>query len=158
MGIRNKGNLSELKARMNAAKERIDMAIFLRLSKLGEELVNYARSIPSDVGYTDQTGNLRSSTGYIVVKNGQVLKADFEKVIGTKVAIEDGQSIGYNHAVTVASEHTQGYVLIVVAGMNYAAAVESRSKDVLTTTEYLAKEKLPLEVRKLREHIKKMKL
>lgn len=158
MGLRNKGRLSELKARMNAAKQRIDLAVFERLSRLGEELVNYARSIPADAGYTDQTGNLRSSTGYIIVKDGNVLKANFEKRTGIKTDSKDGKLVGYNHALTVASEHSSGYALIVVAGMDYALAVESRGKDVLTTTEHMAKKRMPNEVKRLREQIRKMKL
>ncbi|MBS4062472.1 MAG: hypothetical protein KG029_18900 [Bacteroidetes bacterium] len=158
MAIRNKGNLSELKARMNAVKVRIDRAIFFRLSFIGEKLVNYARSITADIGYTDQTGNLRSSTGYIIVKDGIVLKSDFDEIQGPVASIIDGKSVGLNHAISIALKHPVGYVLIVVAGMDYAFAVESRGKDVLTTTEYLANEEIPKELRKLREQIKRMKL
>lgn len=158
MAIRNKGNLSELKTRMNAAKVRIETATFRSLSSLGEKLVEYARSISADVGYTDQTGNLRSSTGYIITKDGNVIKSDFEEVRGPVASSLEGKSVGLNHAISIAVKHPVGYALIVVAGMNYAYAVESRGRDVLTSSEYLANEEMPKEVRKLREQIKRMKL
>lgn len=157
MGINNKGNLGGLKSRFRVMKSKVDDATFLRLSKLGEELVNYARSIPAEIGYTDQTGNLRSSTGYIIVKDGAVRKVNFTTRKG-RSSQQDGKTAGYQHAISVASNHSNGYTLIVVAGMEYALAVESKGRDVLTSTEYLANERLPVEVNRLREQIKKMRL
>jgi len=154
MGIRTKGSY---KARLRDMKKKVDEAIFFRLSKVGEELVNYARSIPPETGYNDQTGNLRSSTGYIIVFNGNVLTSDFTSVSGHKAKPVDGKTIGENHALNLSKNHSAGYALIFVAGMEYAYAVESRGRDVLTTTEYHANDKLPKELEKLKEQIKKMK-
>lgn len=157
MGIKHKGNLSELKAKMSEAKVRVDQAIFRRLSKIGEELVNHARSIPADVGYTDRTGNLRSSTGYIVAKDGQVITAMFKQVKSGKLKAE-GTNAGLNHALSVMTKFPGGWVLIMVAGMDYALAVESRGRDVLTGTEIIANKKIPIEVGKLKDSINRMKL
>lgn len=157
MGIKHKGNLSELKAKMSEAKARIDQAIFRRLSKIGEELVNHARSIPSDVGYTDRTGNLRSSTGYIIARDGQVVTAMFKQVKRGKLKAE-GANTGLNHALSVLTKFPGGWVLIMVAGMDYALAVESRGRDVLTGTEMIANKKVPIEVGKLKDSINRMKL
>ncbi len=155
MGIKAKGSY---KTRLRDLKKKVDEAIILRLSKVGEELVNYARSIPPELGYNDQTGNLRSSTGYIIVYNGNVATRDFASVSGHKPKPVDGKTIGENHALNLSKNHSSGYALIFVAGMEYAYAVESRGRDVLTTTEYQANEKLPRELEKLKEQIKKMKL
>jgi hypothetical protein len=155
MGIRAKGNV---KTRFRDLRKRLDEAIILRLSKVGEDLVNYARSIPPETGFSDQTGNLRSSIGYIIVYNGKVINKDFTSVSGHKPKPVDGKTIGENHALNLSKNHSSGYALIFVAGMEYAYAVESRGRDVLTTTEYQANEKLPKELEKLKQQIKRMKL
>lgn len=158
MGIKHKGNLSELKAKMREAKVRVDQAIFRRLSKIGEELVNHARSIPADVGYTDRTGNLRSSTGYIVAKDGEVVTAVFKQVKGRRTRNAEGTNAGLNHALSVMTKFPGGWVLIMVAGMDYALTVESRGRDVLSGTEIIANKKIPIEVGKLKDSINRMKL
>ena len=66
MGIKNKSTKAEVNAVFVNAKEKIEKAIFMRLSKVGENLLNYAKTIPASEGYTDRTGNLRSSTGYVI--------------------------------------------------------------------------------------------
>ena len=48
------------------------------LMRVGEECVNYARV---NGGYLDQTGNLRSSIGYVVMDNGKIIsQSGFKKV------------------------------------------------------------------------------
>jgi len=158
MGINAKKGNAFLKDRIREVKSRVDLAIFYRLSKIGEELVNYARSIPPEIGFTDRTGNLRSSVGYVIVKNGSVVKEDFLTVVGSAPKPVDGKEIGKNHAMELSKHHTNGYALIFVAGMNYAYAVESRGRDVLTSTEYQAQVKLPTELQRLKDQIKLMKV
>lgn len=150
MGIRPTGSKNEVRTHFAQVKKKVDTAIFMTLSRIGEQLVNYARSIPADAGYTDRTGNLRSSTGYVVIANGSIVKSDF--------AGGGGVSVGEAYATEIAQNHKDGYALIVVAGMEYALAVESRGKDVLTTTEYLAFDTMPAQVKKLKKAIEGMKL
>ncbi len=150
MGIKPKNTAREVRIHFSEVKKRVDEAIFMRLSSIGERLVNYARSIPAETGYTDRTGNLRSSTGYVVVVNGNIAKTNFE---GTT-----GASKGEQFAAEIAGNHKDGHALIVVAGMDYALAVESRGKDVLTTTEYMAQDIIVPELRKLKNAIERMKL
>lgn len=154
MGLKSKATAQEVNTYFQRLRKRVDSAIVMRLSYIGEELVTYAKSIPPEQGYTDRTGNLRSSTGYIIVANGQIVKKAFSK----KGTGEEGVSVGVQYAESLASNHSKGYVLIMVAGMEYALAVESRGKDVLTTTEYKAEKLLPIHLRKLKEQIKKMKI
>lgn len=158
MGITNKTTPAQANAMFVKAKQRIETAIFMRLSRIGEELLDYAKSIPADKGYTDRTGNLRSSTGYVIVMNGKIAKSDFKKVSGSEVSKEDGENIGLTYAESLANNYSKGYVLIMVAGMEYALAVESRGKDVLTTTEIKAKAEIPVHLEQLRQNIKNMKL
>ena len=101
-------------------RERI---MILTLSRVGEEFVNLARSTKT---YKDRTGNLRSSIGYVVVKEGKIVKKDLKgKVAGKNKANEFVQGI-------INAEKADGFMLICFAGMEYAAAVESRNFDVIT--------------------------
>lgn len=89
---------------------------------LGEEFVDKARLSGN---YTDRTGNLRASIGYIILKDGSIISKNFQ---GGDV----GRSKGVQVANEVAGKHPKGFVLIGVAGMEYAAAVEANNYDVIT--------------------------
>ncbi|HRY32109.1 MAG TPA: hypothetical protein P5531_03985 [Bacteroidales bacterium] len=131
--------------------ERIDRAIVFRLSRLGEECVNNAREFGS---YIDRTGNLRNSVGYLLLKDGSVLRQNFKRTAGGG---EEGTAVGQNLAHQIAMAYPAGYVLIVVAGMDYAAYVEARNRNVLATAEQFAREKAPQIIRELKTKVGKMK-
>ncbi len=88
-------------------------------------------------GFHDQTGNLRSSIGYVVVKDGKPVNVSFGAVKGGHAGVNEGQRL----ALQVGSRQTDGYALVVVAGMNYAVHVESKGRDVLTSAEKYAENK-----------------
>lgn len=93
--------------------------------------------------YMDQTGNLTASGGYLIVVDGNIVTAaGFEKDGGTTDGAT-GKTQGRSLAVSLAAGFKSGYALIVVVGMNYAYAVESRGKNVLASAELLAEKKLP---------------
>ena len=94
----------------------------LSLQYIGEEFVNKARLSGN---YTDRTGNLRSSVGYIILHNGKVVDRNFE---GRRA----GQDAGRKVASQVALQYPTGWVLIGVAGMEYAAYVEAKNYDVIS--------------------------
>lgn len=100
-----------------------DEKVFESLQYIGEQFVNEARAKGT---YTDRTGNLRSSIGYLILHNGEVVDQNFQ---GSQ---EDGVSKARNFASDLAGEYPDGFVLIGVAGMEYAAAVESKGYDVIT--------------------------
>jgi hypothetical protein len=100
--------------------------IFETLSYIGINCVNYARK---HHGYQDRTGNLTSSLGYAVIYDGEVKKQDLE---GTT----EGQAQAGSLIMELAVQFSQGMVLVVVAGMEYAAAVESKGYDVITGSSY----------------------
>jgi hypothetical protein len=140
----------------NEAKRMID--VFLDdLDYVGLQVVKYIRNRSAEESWMDQTGNLRSSIGYVVVRNGVIVKkGGFEKVDGPKreEAKEDGSNIGEGFAERLAERYTKGYALIIVAGMEYASYVEDMdSKDVLKSGE-LEAERL---VTKLVDDYNKMK-
>lgn len=126
---------------------RIEASIIQRLQYIGERFVTRARQVAD---FTDRTGNLRGSIAYVVLKNGEELHSDF-----------DAEKLGANEASRVIGEIKQhfpkGLALIVVAGMEYAAAVESKNYDVITSSSLIAEDELRKEIDKLKASIKKMR-
>lgn len=109
--------------------DRAEKKIYLLLQRAGEEFVKIAREKGN---YNDITGNLRSSVGYVVVKDGKILSENFEKS-------KDGsdKSTGMEKAKKLTTDlakiYNRGFVLIGVAGMNYAIYVEAmKNKDVIS--------------------------
>lgn len=144
MGVKIEG----LNGLVKFLQQRTDklVQLFLEdLDRLGLEAVAYIRDRTADQSWIDQTGNLRSSIGYVIVQNGQIVnKGGFEAVIGPKGndANVNGTEQGATYAEQIAGRYPTGYALIVVAGMNYAAYVEAKeNKDVLASGEiFLRKE------------------
>jgi len=90
------------------------------LTYIGEQFVVRAREIRT---YHDITGNLRASIGYVILKDGKILKA-------TKVERFD---LIADYIVREVQKY-RGLVLIGFAGMEYAAAVEAKNYDVITNS------------------------
>jgi hypothetical protein len=122
-----------------AEKIRImDTAIISRFQSVGEQFIVDARN---SGGYKDQTGNLRNSIGYLVLRNGLVVSMSSFASSG-KRSTGKGAAKGKEFILLVAKDYPKGYVLICAAGMEYAAAVESRGKDVITGSSQLAESKI----------------
>jgi hypothetical protein len=127
-----KFNKQQIKQVVEAKKKRIRQAIVLRFSSAGENFIKNARN---NGNYQDQTGNLRSSVGYAILENGVQLEiGGFEPVAGSAKGRQTllGKAVGYSFLQQVAAGFPKGIVLICVAGMDYAAAVESKNYDVIT--------------------------
>ena len=109
--------------------ERAEEKMYTLLQAAGEMFVRYARESGR---YIDHTGNLRSSIGYVIVRNGSVAYRNFQKQnIGTEGA--EGVERAKRLARELATTHSKGLVLIGLAGMEYAVYVEAiESKDVIT--------------------------
>ena len=109
------------------------------LKYVGEQAVNEARS---NHRYRNQTGNLQSSIGYCVLEDGKVIfggQDSFEVVNNGTQGLKEGLAF----IQRLISEHPSGLVLIVVAGMEYAAYVEAKNLNVLDSAEQLAERLLP---------------
>lgn len=100
-------------------------ALTRQLCYIGEAALKAAREKGS---YTDRTGNLRNSTGYVVAIGGKVVTVGgFDKAQGLPFAKE--------LALSTAADG----VLVVCAGMKYATYVSARGYDVLDSAELEAK-------------------
>lgn len=152
MGIKANFKIGDIQKEFDKAQKRVENAMISALKTLGGKCIEIARNSND---YTDQTGNLRASIGYIIVVNGTIIERDFQ--VANKD--EDGKGIatGSELADELAQKYSQGFVLIVVAGMSYAAAVESKSKDVLTSAEKYAEKQLPKLLQRLKNNIDKSK-
>lgn len=149
MGLKSNFTPQDVDAFLKSRLKLIDQAIIRRLQVLGEKIVIHARTHGS---YTDQTGNLRNSIGYVILKDGRVLDRNFERT--SKRSGKEGPATGQRLAEKMAKNFPTGYVLIAVAGMNYAASVESKGKDVLSSAEIMAKTEFPRMIRELKLNIK----
>ena len=90
----------------------------------------------------DITGNLRSSISYCILFHGNPVVNGKTERFGGKSG-DGGEGAGAAQALLekLKSQFPYGIVLIVCAGMNYAAEVEHvRHKDVLTSAELRAQE------------------
>ena len=141
MGVKAKG-FKEVIDFLEKQSERYAKAFVDDLNYVGNKVVAFIRNRSAEDSWIDQTGNLRSSIGYVVVRNGRVLnKGGFEKVDGPKrsEASENGSAVGESYALRLAGQYTRGYALVVVAGMDYASYVEDmENKDVLKKGEFEA--------------------
>ena len=121
-------------------QNRAEEKIFKLLSAGGEKFVEIARKKGT---YHDQTGNLRSSIGYIIAIDGEVVSENFEESEkGTDK--QTGKTKGRRLAEEISLSYPNGYIIVGVAGMDYAVAVEARGCDVVTSgniqcDEYLRK-------------------
>lgn len=116
-----KANFINIHERLQGITERVEKAVVAILQRRGEEFVSDCRNQQT---WQDQTGNLRSSIGYFIYKGSLLMFGDVQ-----------GSSEGQNAAESVARQISKKdgvFYLIGVAGMNYAADVESRGYNVIS--------------------------
>jgi hypothetical protein len=157
---------AEIKALMDKRREMIKKAILLNLKRVGETFVTRCRENRT---YTDRTGNLRSSIGYVILHNGIQMNENFKKFPATKSAEtkkgsgesggkpeadKDGVAVAKSMIDEVKGKYPKGFVLICVAGMEYAAAVEFMGYDVISNGAILAEAELKLALQRISKKIK----
>lgn len=119
------------------------------LNYVGEQCVNQARSGKGKIkDFTDRTGNLRSSIGYVVVKDGVIVKKNFTESGNGTQSGKAGKKEGKALAESLAKQ-TKGFCLIVVAGERYAVYVKNKGFDVIDSAELLARKIVPQLLAKL---------
>jgi hypothetical protein len=160
--LESKFNQNDLKKFIAERIGRVEAAVLSRLHEVGEIFVTNARNNDT---YRDRSGNLRSSIGYVVLKNGEQLVENFQtfppkkanakgsKVTGTK----NGQQVAKDFISEVKQNFPTGLVLICVAGMDYAASVEARGYDVITGSSLQAETDLKKALEALKGKMEKMK-
>ena len=149
MGIEAKFTKQDVEKRYAAFVEQIEKQQVKRLQMLGEMCVNHARNVPMEQGFQDQTGNLRSSIGYMVFVDGVAVHSMYEQVKEGATGVKAGEMLANK-----VGGKTKGVCLVVTAGMNYALYVESKGHDVIASAEHLAQRELPRMLEKLVSNIK----
>ncbi|MBD2753787.1 hypothetical protein [Spirosoma validum] len=162
MGLKARFNPKALvRERMKRAAVEIEALMIRQLQYAGEELVGHARTNDT---YRDQTGNLRNSIGYIILKRGRIIKSEFSRSAAVRTKSEngrvrttkgsqDGVTTGREFAKKIAAEYPGYLTLVVVAGMNYAGHVEAMGLDVLSSAENLAKIIVPRLMQQLSQQV-----
>lgn len=134
-----------------------DEDMIMYLSYIGDKMTTHARTITrghATGGFDDQTNNLRSSIGFRILKDGNPVKDGGFKTEG------DGKDGNGGEGKTAAQNalnnftddpriSTDGWTLIVVAGMNYAKHVEDKGYNVL----FLTNIELEREIEKLKKKL-----
>lgn len=118
-------NKRDLDLEFIRAKEEYDRKAIVFLQSVGERVVKYAREHGS---YTDQTGNLRHSIGYVIIQYGKVVSENFSSGNGYPEAQQEAREAAMKVASELPKMHTY---LVWVAGMEYARYVEARGYDVI---------------------------
>ncbi len=140
MGIKAQFTQEQLKRRFDAFLAMVKKKQIARMQRLGEMCLIEARN---NKGYMMQTGALLSSTGYTIFVDGVALHSQFDAASGAESnAAQNGIKAGQALAEKV-GKNTKGVALVVVAGMNYAAYVEAKGYNVLSSAEHLAQRELP---------------
>ena len=148
MAITPKFSMSDIRSGLDNFLSEIEKKQIARLQMLGEMCVSHARSVPALQGFEDQTGNLRSSIGYVVFVDGVAVHSLYEEVKAGSIGAKTGEALAHK-----VGQGTQGVCLVVTAGMNYALHVEARGRDVVTSAELLAIRELPRMLRGLIDSI-----
>lgn len=128
MTLKSTFTLADIEKFIANSIERSQQAVLNAYKYAGEQFVIDART---NGNYNDITGNLRSSIGYIVLVNGELIAGNFERA-GAGTGGDEGVAAGESFAAEFAENYPKGIVLICVAGMDYAAAVEAKGRDVIT--------------------------
>lgn len=145
MGAKRITTMAEIRAKMEKATQKLHSEVVRTLARLGEECVIKAKDRPQTESWFDQTGNLRNSIGYIILRGGQIVRK------GGFIGKSAGAKEGRKFAEQVARKYPTGYVLVIVAGMKYAVHVEAmEGKDVLATPTLYARKRLPELMEKLK--------
>lgn len=124
---------SQIDKHLESEIKKREQKLIRVLNYIGMTCISEARNSGD---YIDRTGNLRSSIGYAILNNGKIEKISSFQTIkkGTK-----GKEKGNEIIKNISSDFNYGIILIVVAGMNYAAYVETK-RNVLSSSELYAKQ------------------
>lgn len=106
-------------------------SIMEKYRKAGKQFAERARSRTKAAHHSfgNITWNLRSSIGYLLLKDGVVQESYFPTLQGAPEGSVTGDA--YAREIAADSSFDKGIVLICVAGMDYAYFVQSKGFDVI---------------------------
>lgn len=120
--------------------ERVHKVTRNELIQIGLEFVTEARQkTKGQGGFDDQTGNLRSSIGFVLTYDGAIVHEDFSPA---DKGTDKTTGLGLGRSMAADLVESQGWGIITVAGMEYASWVEAKGYDVITGSTLGAQGKL----------------
>lgn len=123
-----------LRQRLKAARDALLDELTDILKKLGEDAAMHAKL---HKGYKDHTANLKNSISFALYYDGKPVVSEIGKV-ETQAQPEVEERF---NAYAAENVQPQGFTLIIVAGMSYAAHVEHKGYNVLYLThDYVQRE------------------
>jgi len=130
--------MNDIRKRFDNFLTEVDKMQVEILQELGERCVTHARDVSPEIGFKDQTGNLRSSIGYVIFRDGVAIRDNYTQVLTGAEGVEAGRRLAEQIGTG-----TEGLTLVVTAGMGYSVYVEAKGRDVLASAETLAQRELP---------------
>lgn len=122
--------MPEVKDFLDKFYKKVEKQLIQALEYVGEGFVADARNMrKEDGGFGDVTGNLRSSIGYFITKDGQVIK---ENVQMSRRGSDKATGLQTAKTFLANIKDNQGLRIYGIAGMDYAEEVESRGYNVIT--------------------------
>lgn len=143
MAIQSTFSMAKLEEYLTKCNEIALNYTYQAMAYLADECVNRVRDRSAEESWIDQTGNLRSSIGYIITQNGKIVTSGgFKPTNAPNGNGNEGKRTGEEYANLIASRYSsKPLATVVVAGMEYAVFVEARdNKDVLAKTELWARD------------------
>ena len=141
-------NLKAASAQLMAYDKRYQALLIRQLEIAVSKL--HAHAV-QNAGYEDQTGNLKSSIGGVVLHNGvPVTYRGFVETSTSSAGTAKGME--YLNSIIASNRNRTGYGIILVAGMSYATYVENyNGRNVLKASELLAMTLVPSLVKQLKD-------
>ena len=148
------GMANDIEARLRAKAREIHDELVQILIEEAAEIIGRIKTPVSSGGYRsyqDQTKNLTSSVGFVVVEDGNIIyEYGFEQESATAVV---GPEEGKVYARQLAPIDTSGLYVVVCAGMNYAKWVEIRGLGGMTAGEQGLRERVRTRLQQLIDNI-----
>lgn len=127
--------LRALQQRLKQARDGIVDELTDILRKLGEDACTHAKE---HKGYKDRTANLKNSISFALYYDGKPIASEVGRVQADAQHEVDERFKAYADA----NVQQQGFTLIVVAGMSYAAHVQHKGYNVLYLTRFFLQKEL----------------
>lgn len=116
----------------------------------GELAVATQRTSAEGKDYTDRTGNLRSSIGYVVKSRGETIAENIASRISASAdAGEQAAKQGLEAFGADIGENEIG--IAIVAGMHYGRYVSHRGFDVIDTAQLVAEREVTAQIKNITE-------
>ncbi len=110
-------------------QKEIDAETLKHLIKVLSVGVEKVRKKMETKPYEDHTGNLNSSTGFIIYRDGKVVHRDFresDKGTDKTTGLKEGLSLALAEL-----RESSGWGVVLMSGMDYASWVQGKGYDVL---------------------------